>query len=56
MSGCKYLYDAGLIHLEHVKSTLKELDISHCSGISEAGLCSLYILKYVFYVFIKSKW
>ena len=47
MSGCKYISDTGLVHLTLVKDSLCELDISQCSGITGAGLSSLYILRWV---------
>lgn len=45
MSKCKYLYDDGLVYLEHVKNTLKELDLSHCTGITDKGLKHVTVLK-----------
>eukprot|EP00731_Ephydatia_muelleri_P027409 Em0019g282a len=47
LSGCKYLGDGGLVHLAHVKDSLKHLDLSCIPSITEKGLPSLYCLRFV---------
>ena len=47
LSACKYLYDEGLTHLQHVHQTLLSLDLSHCTGLSAKGLGHLASLKFV---------
>ncbi|XP_064382429.1 ATP synthase subunit s, mitochondrial-like isoform X3 [Halichondria panicea] len=44
LSRCKYLYDDGLVHLSQVEDTLRELDLSHCPGITHKALAYLSIL------------
>lgn len=45
LAGCNHLRDPGLAHLASVRESLRELDISGCGGITQAGLPSLYLLR-----------
>jgi hypothetical protein len=42
---CKYLYDEGMTYLCHVQRTLLCFDVSHCTGLSPAGLCHISVLQ-----------
>jgi len=45
MKGCQYITDVAISHVSVVCGSLTELDISHCHGISAAGLHYLHCLR-----------
>lgn len=45
MKGCQYITDVAMSHVSVVRGSLTELDISHCHGISAAGLHYLHCLR-----------